>query len=429
MTSPNFLAKEASALLIRLRQVKPFSLSMPMVRAASLSEEAEDAIRHLLIQGRKKLHKRVSLFIRWMQSPVGKSLPPAEAQKAYSILKLQFNALLDQLDIFADVLTQRGEHDTGIWLAGLDELAADALDIGNGYFQRPPLICYLDRGHGAAIRRARTRLPGGDKNPVGIIRVPRERMVSSGIASSLIHEVGHQGAALLELIQSMRLELGKVKQQRPAQRQSWELWQRWISEILADCWSVSTLGVGSTIGLMGVVSLPAYFVFRVNMDDPHPFPWIRVRLSCAIGRALYPDPQWDRLARHWKAVYPLKHLRPSTRSIIQGLEATMPEFVRLLIGHRSARLKGKALHALFPIGKHQPARLRKRYRQWQLQPASIYRERPATVFAVMGQMRADGKVSAEKEHQLLSNMLRHWAVDRGASMAPAGTAKGIQIRI
>ncbi len=55
-----------------------------------------------------------------------------------------------------------------------------------------------------AIRRARTRLPGGGDNPVAIIRLPRERMVGSGIASSLIHEVGHQGAALLDLVNSLR---------------------------------------------------------------------------------------------------------------------------------------------------------------------------------------------------------------------------------
>jgi hypothetical protein len=55
------------------------------------------------------------------------------------------------------------------------------------------MVCYLDRGHGAAIRRARTRLPGGKSNPVAVIRVPRERMISHGIASSLIHEVGPSG--------------------------------------------------------------------------------------------------------------------------------------------------------------------------------------------------------------------------------------------
>ena len=57
---------------------------------------------------------------------------------------------------------------------------------------------------GAAIRRARTRLPGGGENPVAIVRVPRERMVGTGIASSLVHEVGHQAAALLDLVNSLR---------------------------------------------------------------------------------------------------------------------------------------------------------------------------------------------------------------------------------
>ena len=38
-------------------------------------------------------------------------------------------------------------------------------------------------------------------------------------------------------------------------------------------------------GLMAVVSLPRPFVFRLDMEDPHPFPWIRVKLSIAMGHA------------------------------------------------------------------------------------------------------------------------------------------------
>ena len=58
-------------------------------------------------------------------------------------------------------------------------MAADALRLSDGYFEAPPVVCYLDRGHGAAIRRARTRLPGGGESPVAIVRVPRERMIGS----------------------------------------------------------------------------------------------------------------------------------------------------------------------------------------------------------------------------------------------------------
>jgi hypothetical protein len=148
-------------------------------------------------------------------------------------------------------------------------------------------------------------------------------MVGSGIASSLVHEVGHQAAALLDLVDSLRLEL------RRRAGDIWRLWERWISEIVADFWSVARVGVASTLGLMGVVSLPWAFVFRVNLDDPHPIPWIRVKLSCAMGKALYPHPQWDRLAQLWESFYRQDGLNKDRRELIAGLETGMPEFVDL----------------------------------------------------------------------------------------------------
>ena len=69
--------------------------------------------------------------------------------------------------------TQRSEHETGVFLAGLDMVAKDALDVPGMPYEMPPLVCYLQRGQGAAIRRARTRLPGGGENPAAIIKVPR----------------------------------------------------------------------------------------------------------------------------------------------------------------------------------------------------------------------------------------------------------------
>src|SRR5207253_206678 len=79
-------------------------------------------------------------------------------------------------------------------------------------------------------------------------------------------------------------------------------------EIVSDFWSVARVGIASTLGLIGVVSLPRPFIFRFNFDDPHPPPWIRVKLSCAIGDGLYPHPQWRRLARLWESYYPVADL-------------------------------------------------------------------------------------------------------------------------
>ena len=120
------------------------------------------------------------------------------------MLRLSFQNALSQFDLFSEVITQRSEHDNGVLLSGLDVAAAEALLLPGRLFEGPPVVCSLHRGLGGAIRRARTRLPGGGDNPVALIRIPRERMIGYGIASSLVHEVGHQGAALLGLVESLR---------------------------------------------------------------------------------------------------------------------------------------------------------------------------------------------------------------------------------
>ena len=176
------------------------------------------------------------------------SMAAAEMQRRFALVRMRFNDALSQFDLFSEVITQRSEHETGVWVAGLDDVAADALALPGDYFKPPPIICYLDRGIGAAIRRARTRLPGGGSNPVAIIRVPRERMVGSGVASSLIHEVGHQAAALLDLTASLRQVLQSLQRGNARDADIWYLWERWIAEIVADLWSVARVGIGSTPG-------------------------------------------------------------------------------------------------------------------------------------------------------------------------------------
>src|SRR5262249_35220014 len=219
-----------------------------MVPAAALPPALLSAIDRYLIDGRRKLHRLVLSYLDWLRRPAGESVSIEAAHQRFRMLRLRFNVTLSQFDIFADALTQRSEHETGVWLSGLDAIAADALSLPGDYYQAPGLVCYLDRGAGAAIRRARTRLPGGGENPVGIIRVPRERMVGSGIASSLIHEVGHQAAALLGLIESVRPVLRGLQRNGGEEAKAWAYWDRCISEILADFWSVARVGITSTLG-------------------------------------------------------------------------------------------------------------------------------------------------------------------------------------
>jgi hypothetical protein len=401
------LDQEARALLARLARVKPFVLSQPMVLAASLLPAAQIAIERFLAKGRRELKERVQGFLSWLHGE-GRQASPEETQRRFVFLKLRFNAVLSQLELFHQVISQRSENEQGVWLSGLDVVAADALALPEHY-EAPPVICYLDRGIGGAIRRARTRMPGGGENPVAVIRVPRERMIGSGIASSLIHETGHQAAALLGLVPSLQPVL-RAKQQAAREPIVWRLWERWISEIVSDLWAVARVGVVSTLGLIGVVSLPRPFVFRVNVDDPHPTPWIRVKLSCAIGEGLYPHPQWRSVARLWESYYPTAGLDEERQALLARLQESLPEFAAVLINHRPKTLRGRSLREAMKVEERTPGQLAALFNAWNKAPQQMYRAPPSLVFAVLGQARADGTMSPEDESDLLAKLLSFWAM-------------------
>ena len=401
------LDQEARALLARLARVKPFVLSEPMVLAASLLPSAQIAIERFLTKGRRELRERIQSYLSWLHGE-GKQAHPDEIQRRFVFLKLRFNAVLAQLELFYQVISQRSESEQGVWISGLDVVAADALALPE-FYEAPPVICYLERGIGGAIRRARTRLPGGGENPVAVIRIPRERMIGSGIASSLVHETGHQAAALLGLVPSLRQVL-QNKQSAVHEPLPWRLWERWISEIIADCWSIARVGVASTLGLIGVVSLPRPFVFRINVDDPHPAPWIRVKLSCAIGDGLYPHPQWKRIADLWESYYPLADLDGERRKLLAQLQQTLKEFVTTLIDHRPQALRGRSLREAMKVEERTPGRLAALLSAWNQAPKQMYSAPPSLVFAVLGQAKADGSLSPEDESNLLAKLLTFWAM-------------------
>jgi hypothetical protein len=413
------LEQESRALLTRLAAVQPFVLQETYLAAAALSPAALAAIERYLIAGRREVHRRALAFLDWLRGP-GRDAPAAEQQRRFWLLRLTLLDALTQFDLFSEVITQRSEHSNGVLLSGLDVAAAEALMLPGGLFEGPPVVCSLHRGLGGAIRRARTRLPGGGDNPVALIRIPRERMIGYGIASSLVHEVGHQGAALLQLVESLQAELRSIRP--PARlRAAWGRWLRWLSEIVADFWSISRIGIGSTLGLIGLVSLPRGFVFRPSDDDPHPTPWVRVLLSCAIGDRLYPHPQWRRLAATWQQLYPLDGLRPELRAMIADLRATMPELVSVLVSHRPERLRGRALGDVLRNPELDPPALLRRYAAWQARPGRMTAEPPTVAFAVLGQARASARLSPERESRLLRRLIASWAVESSLRTAEATT--------
>jgi hypothetical protein len=161
---------------------------------------------------------------------------------------------------------------------------------------------------------------------------------------------------------------------------------------------------------MGVMSLPRAFVFRINLEDPHPIPWIRVKLSCALGNALYPHPQWNSLNAIWEAYYPLDGLAAEKRRLLRKIETSIAAFIALLINHRPQSLRGKSLGQVLAVAERQPVHLQAIFDQWRRSPAQMWRTPPALAFAVIGQARADGRLSPEAESRLVGRLLTHWAL-------------------
>jgi len=404
------LEYEAESLLGRLNEVRPFALTLPMVAAAAPSVAAQAGIERFMSRGRGDLRGLIGRFLAWLRSPAGAAASAAQAQRRFAIVRLRFLGVITQFDLFADALAERSQHGYGELIGGLDVIAADALELPGGFYVSPPVICHLDRGAGAAIRRARTRLPGGGANPVAIIRVPRERMIGSSIASSLVHEVGHQGAELLDLVPAIGDALAQIAARAGRDRQWWLCFQRWISEIVADFWSVARVGVTSTLGLISVVSLPEAFVTRFSVDGPHPPPWIRVKISAGIGKRLYPDLQWDRIVALWEELYPLQEIEVHDAVAFRALDRLVPDFTAFLAGFRAPRLRGLTLSQAFPRSDRSPARLRALWREQMQSSRSLPQLSPSVAFAVVGQAKFDNAISAATELTMLRRLLRFWAL-------------------
>ncbi|QUN30790.1 hypothetical protein KB879_13290 [Cupriavidus sp. KK10] len=403
------LEQEVLGIRARLDAQLPYALQMPMVPAANVSDEAMGAIERHMQAARRQLRIRIARFLRDLRHALPVPVDVARAQQRYALLKLYFHAALTHFEIFAEVLTQRSQHGTGIWLSGLDVAAQDGLRQPGLSMAPPPVICYVERGHGGAIRRARTRLPGGGANPVAVIRMPRERMVGTGVAASLFHEVGHQAAALLDLVNSYRRASAASFGCGPA-HSIWRVWERWISEIVADLWAVSRVGIAATCGLMSVVSLPRAFVLRINLDDPHPAPWIRVKLSIAMGNALYPHPQWAELAQLWERLYPPSQMSASQRKSFETLGAAIPAFVSALLSIRPPSLQGRMLGEALRLPDRHPRLLLQRWHMVRSRPQQYLADTPTLAFAVLGQARFSGLLPASQELGVISELLQRWAL-------------------
>ena len=215
------LEQEARALLTRLDRVKTVrahSSRWCRRRACSRTHNRRSSATWSKDEGNCDAGRR---FLGWLARARASSTA-ADRPAAYSrSCACRFNAVLNEFDMFSDVITQRSEHENGAWLSGLDVVAADALTLPGGYYELPPIVCYLDRGAGRchpARTHAPARRPQQSRQRSSACRESAWSAAASRPRSSM--KCGHQAAALLDLVASLRpvlqgLQRGARSRSRP----------------------------------------------------------------------------------------------------------------------------------------------------------------------------------------------------------------------
>jgi hypothetical protein len=119
-------------------------------------------------------------------------------------------------------------------------------------------------------------------------------------------------------------------------------------------------------------------------------------------------------------MYPIADIRPELSALIDDLRATMPELISILIEARPQRLRGRALGDVVRNPQLQREALLDRLLRWRAEPDQMAMAPPTLAFAVLGQARASGMLSPERESRLLRRLITTWAVDSALATARAG---------
>lgn len=404
-----WLAQEAEALESRLALVPRFAATIPMVHESAPSDRAVRLADAIVDRSKRVLHHDVRQLARSLPRRAPTRHELARVQARYQALRSRFDALQTTVDIFADALTQRAEHKIGPLLRGLDVLSRDGLVTEPSLFVPPPLVCYLDQGIGGAIRRVFTNLPGAGPNGVALVRIPRERLCGNGYAS-LLHEVGHQGAALLDLVNAYRRWLAGEVARGALDRLAGSYWITKISEVVADVWACAKLGATGTLGLFGVLGRTGRFTFSDNPNGPHPMPWLRARISVAFGAAAMPHPLWDELQGLWMTLYPLEGAPPAARHLLEAVAPSIERVGRGLALARLPELGGQNLRDALSSEQVSPGNLLPELdallRMARSETSTL---RPCVELAAIGLARHRRLLTPTEENSVIARATRRWA--------------------
>lgn len=275
--------------------------------------------------------------------------------EAVGHLELSIARASTTFDTYADVLTQRLSPTIGPFLRGCDVLAADCLSgrVASLKQVSHPIV-YIDRGFGASILRTGIPLAAGVLNHVPLIQIPYRKLQEIHNLASVLHEAGHEAMARTGLLGELPNRLIVHLLSKGIRPPVADLMAYWMNEVVPDFWAFCCSSWAQIAGIRDVLSIPSAMVMRINADDPHPTPYIRILLACEWGTRVWGDGPWRELKDDWRLSYPTDQLPLNTQSALQALEETIPHVVEFLIVSRFKRLEGKRIMDLFDMSALSP---------------------------------------------------------------------------
>lgn len=168
------------------------------------------------------------------------------------------------------------------------EAAARSRIIPSSRLREPPL-CYYEVAfspatwvRGSEPSDLRDRQGGTIRTPIPVIQLPWDYAENLWEFLSIPHEVGHDLEADLNLRSSLLRSL--CRGGTPDARIG--VWMTWLAETFADLIGLQLVGPAYLEALMHLLLLPIEHVITDDPLDPHPTPYIRVRMCAAYIRDL-----------------------------------------------------------------------------------------------------------------------------------------------
>jgi hypothetical protein len=404
-----WLRQRIDELEARVMELRLPLAEIPMVAAAQLDRSLTVELATSLGAAVASLRGRLGELRR----------DPRRRERALALCQLHADGLFETVDLLTDAVAQRADAQVGCLLAGAEVLASAALDARVPGYRPAAALCYLDRGRGGEIRRARTRLAGGVILPVALIRVGLHSLATR--LSTVLHEAGHQLAVDLGLLAEAARQIERTATAALGPSLG-RLWASWTGELMADAWSVCT--GGGALALDGLqrllISMPRPLAYLFLPGDPHPPGMVRARFVLELARAVdpEPDPALERLARRWSQTYAEVPLAPERRALIGRLESAAPAVAEALHGHRFAGLGGQRL-AVAAGSEHVRARTLAAWTRHAMRSGerAILELAPIAAIAVLCRARLDGALPPQAAEQASRRLLLHLAARRADSPA------------